>query len=402
MNTNNASTRWGLVAVAVIAGMVGAAHVGKLPPALPGIRTELELSLIVGGWLASVFSLTGALFAIVAGLAADRIGPWRFIMIGLAALLLGSLAGAASNSEVILLATRFLEGFGFIAIAVSAPVIVTAVSSDRDKRMALGIWGTYMPAGLALMMLTTPSILNLTDWRGLWIIVAALTSVWFVVVWVASRTAGSPTHATPRRGSTFTNFKLAGSKPGPWLLAASFGLYTIPWIALMVWLPSFLIEEKGLGIFAAAALTAGVVAINVPGNLVAGWMLKAGWSRWSLLVFGALAMGASSFGIFAESLPDWARYVMCLTFSGLGGLIPTAVLAGAPVFAPGPGQIGTVNGILVQGSHIGQVIGPFLVAAVVEATGSWQGAVWVMVGTATIAVVVAAFVGVTEHRLKTE
>ncbi len=55
-------TNWGAVVIALTAGIIAAAHYGKAPSALPEIRTQIPISLIVAGWIMSVFSLTGMVF----------------------------------------------------------------------------------------------------------------------------------------------------------------------------------------------------------------------------------------------------------------------------------------------------------------------------------------------------
>ena len=72
-----AATRWDIVLLAVGAGIVAALQVGKVPPALPDIRAGLDLSLVAGGWLASLLHLFAALFAILISMATDRAGPAR-------------------------------------------------------------------------------------------------------------------------------------------------------------------------------------------------------------------------------------------------------------------------------------------------------------------------------------
>jgi hypothetical protein len=42
-----------VVVWALLAGVIAADHVGKLPPALPSIRADLGLDIIAAGWLAS-------------------------------------------------------------------------------------------------------------------------------------------------------------------------------------------------------------------------------------------------------------------------------------------------------------------------------------------------------------
>jgi MFS family permease len=375
-----AKTRWGIVALAVGAGIVAAAHVGKLPPALSALRADLGLSLVAGGWVVSMFSVTGMVVAILAGTVADRVGHWRLVLAGLASLLIGSTLGAFAGGEAVLLFSRFLEGLGFISVAVSVPSVILRAAVPGDRRLALGLWGAYMPAGTALMMVASPAVLALAGWRVLWGAAAALALLWMAAMLVGGRAAPRDRLAGPG-GSAIGNIRLSAAQPGTWLLALCFALYTIPWLALMVWLPSFMIETRGIGTAAAATLTALVVAMNVPGNLTAGWLLHRGARHWALIAVAAGVMGLCSLGIFAAALPDLLRYTLCLVFSLVGGMLPTAVLSGAPVFAPGLGQVGTTNGMLVQGSNTGQVIGPPAVAAAVQAAGNWEAAGILMLAT---------------------
>jgi nitrate/nitrite transporter NarK len=65
--TSEMIARPSVVAIALLAGILAAGHVGKLPPALPSIRAEIGLDIATAGWLASMFSATGALIAIFLG-----------------------------------------------------------------------------------------------------------------------------------------------------------------------------------------------------------------------------------------------------------------------------------------------------------------------------------------------
>ena len=82
-------------------------------------------------------------------------------------------------------------------------------------------------------------------------------------------------------------------------------------------------------------------------------------------------MGACGIGIFSLGLPLPATYALTLVLSIVGGFIPTAVLAGAPEYAPTARLAPVANGLMVQGSNLGQVIGPPSVGALAAAVGSW-------------------------------
>jgi len=372
------TTRWGVVWLAVIAGMVAAAHVGKLPPAMPGMRAELGMSLVAGGWAGSIFSVTGMTVAILAGSVADRIGHWRLVLIGLCALCAGSLLGSFAQGPGALLASRFIEGFGFISVAASAPSVVVRATAPDRRRLALGLWGTYMPAGTAMMMIFSPLILTVAGWRVLWLVSSGLTALWIAVMLIGGRRAPRGT-AQVSPTSALANIRLTVGHPAPWILSLCFVLYALPWLALMTWLPSMMIEDRGIDTALAAGLTALVVALNVPGNLAGGWLLHRGASYWSLITAAFVAMGLSSGGMFVEAFPDPLRYLFCITFSIFGGMLPATVIAGSAVFAHSPAQVGTFNGMMVQGANAGQVIGPLALAAVVQAAGDWTAASGLMI-----------------------
>ena len=60
------------------------------------------------------------------------------------------------------------------------------------------------------------------------------------------------------------------------------------------------------------------------------------------------------------------------SFSAVGGLLPAAVLAGTAVHAPSRDHVATVNGFVVQGSHVGVVVGPPVFAMFVATFGGWE------------------------------
>ena len=102
--------------------------------------------------------------------------------------------------------------------------------------------------------------------------------------------------------------------------------------------------------------------------------------------------------IFAASLPDGPRYVACLVFSLFGGMLPAAVLSGAPVVAPSAAQVATTNGLLIQGSNVGQMIGPPALSWL-TLTADWQSGYWLLQGAALAVVVLALAYRAVERRL---
>lgn len=378
--TTEPRTRWGTVVIAFAAGVIAAGHIGKLPPALPMLRAELGLDLVAASWVASVFSTTGMVVAVVLGATADRVGHWRLSIIGMALLTAGGVGGSLTGGVVALLVSRFVEGIGFLAVVVAAPSLIAHATHGRDRQLALGFWAGFMPIGVTVMILVAPATLEQAGWQGLWLLVAGLTGVWLGVMATAARRAPPPATAADGAEPVWRNIRLGVSRPGPWLVAACFVLYASQLYAIITWLPTFMIEERAMAPGTAATLTALVVAANGMFSFLAAWFLHRGTPPWLLIAVSAGVMTLAALGTFSAGVPDLARYAFCLLLAGVGGVVAAAAFAAAPSFAPSPAQVGTVNGIVVQASNLAQFLGPLVLAAMVSAFGRWESALWIMVG----------------------
>ena len=356
----------------IACGIAASLHVGKVPPALPALREELGLGLVPAGWVASIFNLIGATLGIASGLVADRIGARRVLAGGLVFLVVGSTWGAVADSGTAMLATRILSGLGLVTVAVSAPRIIVARAAVRDHELVLGAWSTYMPAGMAVAMLSAPAILPGLGWRGLWLVHAGVTAIVLVLALAATRGV-SGRQSTPRGISTE-----ALRRPGPWLLAAAFACYTVQFFVVATWLPSYLVESQGSSRESAALAVALVVAANVIGNLVAAWLRHHEVPRWKLLATAYLTMTACAAALFSLDAAPAVKIALAVLASGIGGLLPASILGGASAHAPSRDHVATVNGFIVQGSHVGALTGPPVFAMLVASLGGWEHG-WILV-----------------------
>ncbi len=394
-----AATEWGLVTLLVGAGIFSAFQVGKAPPVLPEIRAEFQMSLFAAGWVLSIFNVIGSVFGSGAGAIADAFGHRRLLLAGLSLQALGSLTGSFAPDVSFLLATRALEGVGLLIIVAAAPAMIVRITKPADLRIAMSIWSCFLPAGAAAIMFLTPVLNGLFGWRGLWQVNAALLAGYAALL--AAGTASVPaglTRMEETANRVWRDLWITLCSPGPVLLAAIFLTYSLEWYCVMGFLPILLIEQFQFHPAPAAMLTAIIVGANVPGNLAGGWLLHRGFHRWKLITAASLVMGSCSLVLYSPQVPFFLSYTACLLFSGAGGLLPASVLGGVPVYAPTPHQIATTSGLITQGSQLGQVIGPPVLALIVSAGGGWKAAPWLLGSSALIGVVLAVALGLLERR----
>ena len=368
-----AKTNWPLIMLILAGTVTAATQIGKAPPAVPEIQRELALSLVTAGWVVSISSLIGSCLGIAVGLLADRFGHARLLKYALFAFAVGGALGAAAQGTTFLMISRVIEGGAYLCVAVSVPSLVARLAAPNDRSFALAIYSTCFPLGMAVIILIAPAILAAVGWRGLWLGIAGWSALVFIAVVIFLRDAPPHKDAQPRQ-PFLRDIRVTITKPGPIILAISFFTYSAQWTAVMVWLPTFIVQQRGTSLAVAAALTSLVIAANVLGNWLGGVLMRRGVPRWLLMISGTLAMGLSAIGFFPETLPDPIRYILCLFFSFCGGVQPASIAAAAPAHAPSPSQLGTTNGYWLQGSQLGILFGAPAVAAVVTATGGWAAA----------------------------
>jgi len=385
-------TQWRGIWAVFAGGLVAGAYMTKVPPALPQLRAALDLSLVQATFIVTTFNVLGMLVGIIAGMLGDRYGRKRLALGGLALMAAGGALGAAVNGFGALLASRFIEGVGFILFAVPAPALMSALAADaRDRAKALSLWSAYMPTGGTLALLAAPLFISFATWRALWLALAACAAL------AAAALARAVPSLPAARVSSWRLVAESLAQPGNVFMALLFACYVAQWTSIMVWLPTFL-AEHGLSTTAAASATALMVLVNAPGNLAGGWLLARGVPRGTLVICASIIAALCEFGMLAPPLPGAMRYALVLVFSACAGVIPASIFAGLPVHARSPQHIATGNGMVLQFSNLGQFFGPLAIAWLASRYGGWDATRWALVAFAAAAALCGIALGRIESR----
>ncbi len=365
-----------LVVVAILAGLVAAFHMGKIPAALPALRQDFRLDLFHTGLVVSSFSLLAALGGLTLGLIARRLGARRAGVAGLLTTAAGAAIGALTTRYPVLLGARILEGLGYLLVAVAMPGLINRVCPPTWRALALGAWGAFIPAAMSLMLLISPATMNLWGWRGLWWLTAVLSVMLALLFLYASRRDQPPPSPVsgPRSGGALS--------PGPMLVALAFTCYTALFAAVAAFLPTFWHEAAGLSIADASLYASLVVAANIAGNVIAGYLVGRGTGFTRLLLVALLGGGGCAALIFAGVLPLPGQVVAALGFTLLSGFLPGALFASIGDIAPSEAALPLVTGMVFQGAGVGQVLGPAALGLVVSGGAAWTDASLLILGIA--------------------
>jgi MFS family permease len=345
----------------------------------------LSVGLVASAWILSMFSALGALFGSAAGALADRFGSQHVTVASLLVMALASAVGGAAHGAELLLFSRAVEGSGFVVTVVAVPSLLVAAAADRARRFVPSLWGAYMPVGMALALAASPLILSAAGWRLWWELNAALlAALALAVAWSNSRV-----HQVRSRRSTQFGGMLRASllRPGVLLLAAIFASYAFQFLSIMGFLPTIL-QERGIAPRAAGGLTALAVIVNAGGNLTAGWLVTRGVAPRTLICTAMIGMVGAELVVFSPWYSASLQYLAAVGFSAIGGLVPASIFTAVPDVAPAEAR-STTMGIVVQASHIGQLVGPPTVAAVAAAVGGWYASPLVLVPLAALGLAAA-------------
>jgi MFS family permease len=134
---------------------------------LPAIGRELAWSVSRLQWISNASLLMLAALLVPSGAAADRLGRYRALRIGLLLFAAGSLGGVLSPSGAWLIGARAAQGVGGALILPAALAALRAGFPDPlDRTRIFGVWAAWTGVAGAAGPLLGGAIVDLVSWRG--------------------------------------------------------------------------------------------------------------------------------------------------------------------------------------------------------------------------------------------
>lgn len=363
---------WPLVWLLYLSGLLAAAQLGKLAALAPLIASALGLGLTAVAIAISLIELGGATLGAAAGLLAQRLGLRRTLRWGVAALALAGLGGAWAQGAVGLIGWRLLEAAGYLGVIVSAPVLISlhaGAAGARAQGLAMTLWSTFVPVGLALGAWASAGAAASLGWRD------AMTAggLVAVVLWLTLWRARLPSeHADAPMTPAGTHIA-TGPTPAIWCLALGFGAFAWFEIGVLALLPTLLVREAGLSAQAAGQWTAVASVSAVAGSAVTAWLLRRGMDLRGPVMASLALPPLLLFGVFTPTPRAGVAIALAVLLNMLGGVFASLAFALLPRLAETPARMVRANGLLAQCGASGSLLGPPTLAACVQA-GGWTAA----------------------------
>lgn len=320
----------------------------------PGGDDPAQIGLAMG-----VYGLTQALLQLPFGLASDRLGRKRVIVVGLLLFAAGSLLAAAASTLTWLIIGRSLQGAGAVSAAVTALLADQTRDGVRTKAMALV--GGSIALMFAVSLVAAPLLVTHIGLSGLFALtgVLALAGVAVVLWWVPPEPLQ---HKNTPRGQLSEVLGHAG------LLRLNFGVFVLHAVQLAMWMavPALLVQAGlskdhhwwvYLPAVLASFLVMGVTLFPLErrGYLRAVFLVAIGLIALVQLGLLLVASGRPGVGALAALM-----FVFFCGFNVLEASQPSMVSRVAPAHARGA-ALGLYNTLQSLGLFVGGVAGGALI-----------------------------------------
>ncbi|HET6502814.1 MAG TPA: MFS transporter [Amycolatopsis sp.] len=252
--------KWAVLATCFLAYTFDAIELVALTVALPTIRTDLHLSTVQGGWLATMTLLGIGVSSLSSGWFADNYGRKKALLISLIVFGVFTASLALVSSFWLFLLLRFLAGFGLGGVWSAVSTLVVEAWPQEQRARAVAFVIAAFPIGGVLASLI--GSLLLPNWRLLFLVLGLAVVIPVVVVartvgesasWLEQRKTEAKANRTERVSvrEIFSPGLARLTMIGTLVVA----LCQVGFWGVNTWLPTFL-TSRGLDIKTVALLVA--------------------------------------------------------------------------------------------------------------------------------------------------
>ena len=322
---------------------------------LPGGDDPALVGLAMG-----IYGLAQAVMQVPLGLASDRVGRKRVIVLGLLVFALGSALAAAADSVQMLAIGRALQGAGAVSAAVTA--LLADLTRDEVRTKGMALVGASIGLTFAISLMAAPALAAWIGLSGLFMLTAvrAVLGSGVVLGWTPPEPAR---HAEQPRG------RLADVWLHPDLWRLDLGVFVLHTVQMSMWVvvPGLLVQaglDKSAhwhvylpAVMASFVLLGGLFALERRGHLRAVLRGSIGLLFAVQIAFWALApqpAGLWTWGI--------VLFFFFVAFNILEASQPSLISRMAPAQARGA-ALGVYNTLQSLGLFAGGALGGLLLKA---------------------------------------
>ncbi len=381
--------RWVILGVCLLGFMQVHIHRVGFAPLIPTFMGDLGITYAAAATIMTAYFWTYTVAQLPVGVLADRLGPRRMMLTFLALLVAGAITFPLSRGYAQSLVTRGLIGLGAAGIWLPGLRLIHEWFPPQERGRATGLFSAGGGIGGTTALVLVPALAEQLGWRWGYAmtLLPLLTTLALIYLLVRPGPFAEPRlPATTSRGIRDV-LGVAAVWPINVAVLFSYGAF----IALITFLPAYLVRQEGLtpgrAGFVTGLITAGTVVSWPLAGFISDWI-----GRRKVIYVFSQGMCVLSCLAFALVVPGtgWtgAALVALLTGLMLGGLVTPFVMV-VELF---PSQlIGTASGVVNTFCFAGSLLIPVLIGKILDVSGSFPVAFTACAAFEALALASAAF-----------
>ena len=363
------TSRWSILAALSFARLGRGFQFQTVAATAPLLSDRLGFDSAQIGWLIGLYLLPGVLVALPGGMLGARFGDKRVALVGLAMMIVGGLGFAGCESIIGASVARAVMGVGAVLLNVLLFKMATDWFAGKEMILAMSVLVNTWPIGIGLALLGQGALALAVSWQAAFVATAALAAVgMFVMLIVYKPAADAPAvQAVDLATLSAREWKLLILASLPWML------YNAPFLLMVAFLPSYLVE-RGHSIVSAGGLTALNTVLAIA-SVQAGGILVQRFGHADRVAYASLAgLVATLVGLVASQAPfPW------IVASGLVAGLPAGIFVSLPGEVLRAESRATGMGIFYTIFYAGTAAAPVVAGALAKQFGSVAVALWMAV-----------------------
>ena len=360
---------------------------------LPFIRDDLDISPLEAGLLQGVWWVTAAALSLPFGAWLSRFRPVPVVLVSLILGLPFLFVQAVATSFVVLLLARFFFILSHVIATPARTLLLQQWAAPRQYAWINSVGLSQHSVILALAISTSAILITgIGSWRTVYFLMGGLllvqTLAWVLVA--QDRKAPMGSFQSQLQQQEGTPLRALALYPQGWVIAAMMFFLSATWTAMVTFLPTLWLEERGVSLALGGPLLAFLYYPLIPGGLLGGFLERKVSNRKLLLGVPALFNVAFGVSIIITSSP----ILLILLITGLGLVwAATPAIHVLPFEFPGirPREVAVISSLVWTFSGLGFAAGPVVTGLVAQLTGSLQTGLVTLCLITALGVVVSAF-----------
>lgn len=358
---NSLRYRWVILFVTLLAFVAFAFSFQILPPLIPSILGEFNVTNSEAGWLMSAVLIPGLLLGVFVSNLIRRLGTKKTILLSLALVILGTLTSSAANTYAIMLLGRLILGLGGAIILPAAPSIIPQWFEKEELGKAMGIFAVNMPLATIFALPLAGTLSLGAGWRYAFylssIIALAVTLVFAALF-----------KEKPITYNEDNNIRKALGNVEIWKVALIWLLFQASMLSFVTWAPALLERFHGMQKVEASFTTSILSWVSLIVVPIYGALSDRLGKRRLFFTVGFILMTIMLIIISLNSGPT--IILTFLTLGAVSSMIPP-IIQTMPSEVLGPDMASVGFGVLTILGNIGPILAPPLIGYLLDSTNSY-------------------------------